>query len=51
MGFNSAFKGLNKSIVEGIETEVSQLNFMITYFREENRHDINNVNSKVNKLT
>ena len=51
MGFNSAFKGLNKSIGEGIETEVSQLNFMITYFREENRHDINNVNSKVNKLT
>lgn len=34
-----------------METEVSQLNFMITNFREKTRHDINNVNSKGNKLT
>jgi vacuolar-type H+-ATPase subunit I/STV1 len=42
---------LNKSIEEGIETEVSKLNFMITSLREENRHDIKNVNSKVNNLS
>jgi serine/threonine-protein kinase RIO1 len=24
---------------------------MVTYLQEENRHDINNVNSKVNKLS
>jgi hypothetical protein len=42
---------LNKSTGKRIETEVSKLNFMVTYLQEENRHDINNVNSKVNKLS
>ena len=42
---------MNKSIDEGTETEVSKLNFMITSLREENRHDIENVNSKVNSLS
>jgi len=48
--FKSDVVKLIKSIEEGIETAVSKLNFMITSLREENRHDIKNVNSKANKL-
>jgi hypothetical protein len=49
--FKSDVDKLNKIIEEWIETEVSKLNFMITSLREENRHDIINVNSKVNSLS
>jgi hypothetical protein len=48
--FKSEFDKLNKSTEEGIETEVSKLNFMITSLGEENRRDIKNVNYKVNRL-
>jgi hypothetical protein len=41
----------NKSIEKRTETEVSNLNFVITYLREKNLRDINNINSKVNKLS
>jgi len=41
----------NKSIGKRTETEVSNLNFVIAYLREENRRDINNINSNVNKLS
>jgi hypothetical protein len=45
------FSKLDKSIEEGIETEVSKLNFMITSLREENRNDVKNANYKVNILS
>jgi len=41
----------NKSIGKRIEIEISNLNFVIANLREENRRDINNINSKVNKLS
>jgi hypothetical protein len=47
--FEADIDKLNKSIGQRIETDVSKLNFMTNYLREENRHDSNNVNSKVNK--
>lgn len=49
--FKSDDGKLNKSIEERIETAVSKFNFMITSLRKENRHDIKNVNFKVNKLS
>lgn len=49
--FKSDVDKLNKSVEEWIEMEVSKLNFMITSLREENRHDIKKVNSKVNNLS
>jgi len=48
--FKSDVDRLNKSIEEGIETEVSKRNFIIAFLREETRHDIKSVNSKENNL-